>query len=92
MGATSPPLQKAQEWGARDGGFFDLKGDVENLLHAFQHQSLSYDAQTADYYYPGRSARALMDGALVAQFGQVHPDIAAAAQAAAECFHCRALS
>ena len=78
MGATSPPLQKAQRWGARDGGFFDLKGDVENLLHAFQHQSLRYDAHTADYYYPGRSARALMDGALVAQFGQVHPDIAAA--------------
>jgi phenylalanyl-tRNA synthetase beta chain len=78
MGATSPPLQKAEAWGSRDGGFFDLKGDVENLLHAFQHQSLRYDSHTADYYYPGRSARALMDGALVAQFGQVHPDIATA--------------
>jgi phenylalanyl-tRNA synthetase beta chain len=78
MGATSPPLQKAQGWGTHDGGFFDLKGDVENLLHAFQHRSLQYDPQTADYYYPGRSARALMDGALVAQFGQLNPDIAAA--------------
>jgi phenylalanyl-tRNA synthetase beta chain len=77
MGATSPPLQKTQGWGARDGGFFDLKGDVENLLHAFQHNSVNYDAQTAEYYYPGHSARALMDGALVAQFGQIHPDIAA---------------
>ena len=57
------PSQKTQGWGTRDGGFFDLKGDVENLLHAFQHQSLTYDAQTADYYHPGRSARALMDGA-----------------------------
>jgi phenylalanyl-tRNA synthetase beta chain len=78
MGATSPPLQKAQGWGASDGGLFDLKGDVENLLHAFQHQSLKYDSQTSDYYHPGHSARALMDGAVVAQFGQVHPDIAAA--------------
>ena len=78
MGATSPPLQKAQGWGASDGGFFDLKGDVENLLHAFQHQSLTYDAKTSDYYHPGRSARALMDGGVVAQFGQIHPDIAAA--------------
>jgi phenylalanyl-tRNA synthetase beta chain len=78
MGATSPPLQKAQGWGTRDGGFFDLKGDVENLLRAFQHQSLKYDAQTADYYDPGKSARALMDGVLVAQFGQIHSDIAAA--------------
>jgi phenylalanyl-tRNA synthetase beta chain len=78
MGATSPSLQKTQGWGTRDGGFFDLKGDVESLLHAFQHQSLKYDAQTAEYYYPGHSARVLMDGALVAQFGQVHPDIASA--------------
>jgi phenylalanyl-tRNA synthetase beta chain len=78
MGATSPALQKPQEWGARDGGFFDLKGDVESLLFAFQHQSLQYDVQTADYYHPGISARALMDGLLVAQFGQIHPDIAAA--------------
>ena len=43
----------------------------------FSIESLQYDAQTADYYYAGRSARALMDGALVAQFGQLHPDIAA---------------
>ncbi len=78
MGATSPPLQKTHGWGAHDGGFFDLKGDVDNLLHAFEHRSLKYDAQTADYYYPGRSARALMDGSLVAQFGQLHPEIATA--------------
>src|SRR6266478_1656103 len=78
MGATTPPLQKGPGWGTHDGGFFDLKGDVENLLHAFQHRSLTYDAQTADYYYSGHSARALMDGALVAQFGQLHPEIAAA--------------
>ena len=78
IGATSPTLQKPKGWGARDGGFFDLKGDVETLLHAFQYRSLNYDAQAADYYHPGRSARALMDGAVVAQFGQLHPDIAAA--------------
>jgi phenylalanyl-tRNA synthetase beta chain len=71
-------LQKTPGWGTHDAGFFDLKGDVENLLHAFQHKSLKYDAQTAEYYHPGRSARVLMDGALVAQFGQIHPDIASA--------------
>jgi phenylalanyl-tRNA synthetase beta chain len=78
MGATSPTSAKnAEGWGTQDGGFFDLKGDVENLLQAFQHQTLTYDAQTSDYYHSGRSARALMDGALVAQFGQLHPDVAA---------------
>jgi len=78
MGATSPPSAKnAEGWGTQDGGFFDLKGDVENLLQAFQHQTLTYDAQTSECYHSGRSARALMDGALVAQFGQLHPDVAA---------------
>jgi len=74
MGWTSPPTQA---WGAHDGRFFHLKGDVENLLHPFQYKVLSYDAQTADYYRPGHSARVLMDGATVAQFGQIHPEIAA---------------
>ncbi len=78
MGATSPTAQKAQGWGTRDGGFFDLKGDVEALLRTFQHKSLKYDAQTADYYYPGHSARVLMDGALVAQFGEIDRAVASA--------------
>jgi phenylalanyl-tRNA synthetase beta chain len=63
---------------ARPLSFFDLKGDVEQLLAPFSHWTLYYDAQTADYYHPGRSARAVMDGVTVAQFGQIHPDVAAA--------------
>jgi phenylalanyl-tRNA synthetase beta chain len=77
LGATSPPLQKAQAWGAQDARFFDLKGDVESLLHLLDHKALYYDAHTAEHYHPGRSARAVMDGATVAQFGQIHPEIAA---------------
>ena len=63
---------------ARPFSFFDLKGDVESLLAPFNQWTLYYDAQTANYYHPGRSARAVMDGATVAQFGQIHPDVAAA--------------
>jgi len=63
---------------ARPFSFFDLKGDIESLLAPFSHWTLYYDAQTADYYHPGRSARALLDGATVAQFGQIHPDVVAA--------------
>ncbi|MGA8539314.1 MAG: phenylalanine--tRNA ligase subunit beta [Terriglobales bacterium] len=62
----------------RPFSFFDMKGDVESLLAAFSHWTLYYDAQSADYYHPGRSARAVLDGATVAQFGQIHPDVAAA--------------
>jgi phenylalanyl-tRNA synthetase beta chain len=57
--------------------FFDLKGDVENLLAAFAGETLHYDAENPDYYHPGRFARAVMDGTVVAQFGQLHPDVAA---------------
>lgn len=63
---------------ARPLTFFDLKGDIEALLAPFHQWTLYYDAQTADYYHPGRSARAILDGATVAQFGQIHPDVAAA--------------
>jgi phenylalanyl-tRNA synthetase beta chain len=63
---------------ARPLSFFDLKGDVESLLAPFSQWTLFYDAQTADYYHPGRSARAVLDGATVAQFGQIHPDVATA--------------
>jgi phenylalanyl-tRNA synthetase beta chain len=48
------------------------------LLGTFTATALHYDAQASDYYHPGRSARAVMDGTVVAQFGQLHPDVAAA--------------
>jgi phenylalanyl-tRNA synthetase beta chain len=35
-----------------------------------------YDRNTAEYFHPGRSARALVNGVLVAQFGQILPAIA----------------
>ncbi len=58
--------------------FFHMKGDIENLLSAFQHQALYFDAMTTHYLHPGRSARAVLDGETVARFGQLHPEIAAA--------------
>jgi phenylalanyl-tRNA synthetase beta chain len=63
---------------ARPFSFFDLKGDVESLLAPFSQWTLYFDAQTADYYHPGRSARAVLDGATVAQFGQIDREVAAA--------------
>ncbi len=58
--------------------FFHMKGDVEELLRAFQHQSLYFDAVVPGYFHPGRSARAVMDGETVAVFGQLHPEQAVA--------------
>jgi phenylalanyl-tRNA synthetase beta chain len=57
--------------------FRGFKGDVENLLAAFAGE-VNYDRETAEYFHPGRSARARVNGAVVAQFGQIHPEVAAA--------------
>jgi phenylalanyl-tRNA synthetase beta chain len=78
LGATGTSEAASVHHAERPYSFFDLKGDVETFLAAFEHQSLYYDAHAAEYYHPGRSARAVMDGATVARFGQLHPEIAAA--------------
>jgi phenylalanyl-tRNA synthetase beta chain len=59
------------EQAAASEAFRGFKGDVENLLTAFAVGPLSFDRETSEYFHPGRSARVLMDGAVVAQFGQI---------------------
>ncbi len=56
--------------------FRGFKGDVETLMEAFAGE-VSYDRKTAEYFHPGRSARALVKGMVVGQFGQIHPEVAA---------------
>jgi phenylalanyl-tRNA synthetase beta chain len=77
LGATGSAIPLSWNQASRPISFFDLKGDIETLVSAFQCNVLCYDSKTPEYYYPGRSARATMDGICVAQFGQVHPEIAA---------------
>ena len=78
LGATGSAITAGVHQPPRPFSFFDIKGDVETLLNAFQHGDLYYDAHTTEHYHPGRSARAVLNGATVAQFGQIHPDIAVA--------------
>jgi phenylalanyl-tRNA synthetase beta chain len=77
LGATGSATPPRWNQPSRRISFFDLKGDVENLLRAFECNALCYDGHTSEYYHPGRSARSIMDGVCVAQFGQIHPEIAA---------------
>jgi phenylalanyl-tRNA synthetase beta chain len=58
--------------------FRSFKGDVENLLVVFGCGRLSFDRETPEYFHPGRSARALMDGAVVVQFGQIAEEVKSA--------------
>jgi phenylalanyl-tRNA synthetase beta chain len=78
MGATGSAVVPSVNQPARALSFFDVKGDVETLLEMFAHDSLLFDTKTDEYYHPGRSARAVMEGSAVAQFGQLHPEVAVA--------------
>src|SRR4030095_5541703 len=62
------------------------KGDIETLLGVFESGSIHFDGKMPDYYHPGRAARAVMDGATVAQFRQIHPEVAAARKLRQEVF------
>ncbi len=57
--------------------FRGFKGDVENLLAAFAGE-VRFEVGATEYYHPGRSARALIRGIVVAELGQIHPEVAAA--------------
>ncbi|HEX3437073.1 MAG TPA: phenylalanine--tRNA ligase subunit beta [Pseudacidobacterium sp.] len=68
------PLQAAS-----DLDFYDVKGTVEQLLGKFAVRALYFDrfppasGLMPSWLYPGRSARAVIDGATIGYFGELHP-------------------
>jgi len=76
IGATGNAVEASVHGPARASTFFDLKGHVETLLDAFEVGNLRLER--TDRYHPGRGARAVVDGTVLAEFGQLHPDVAAA--------------
>jgi phenylalanyl-tRNA synthetase beta chain len=76
--ATGNVLPKTVHSAAQPYTFFHMKGDIEELLTAFQHQSITFDPTVPEFFHPGRAARAVMDGETVAYFGQLHPGQATA--------------
>jgi phenylalanyl-tRNA synthetase beta chain len=74
--ATGNAIEASVHTKAKPVDFFDLKGDVEDLLAAFTHRSIYFDTLVPAYYHPGRSARIALDGATIGYVGQLHPAIA----------------
>jgi phenylalanyl-tRNA synthetase beta chain len=88
LGTTLPALSASLPAGGRldvskgeqavaAEAFRCFKGDVESLLAAFACERVSFDGQAAEYFHPGMSARALLEGTVVAQFGQMAEDVRA---------------
>jgi len=73
LAATGELRSKAVHESDRDFNFFDLKGDVEDLVNAFNVQLPPSADSIPSYYHPGRVIR---DGD-VATFGELHPDCVA---------------
>lgn len=69
-------LNKQEQWGVatQKVDFFDLKGDVEQLLSELTGQ-LTFEPSANDYMHPGRQAEVLIDGKKVGYLGQVHPAV-----------------
>jgi phenylalanyl-tRNA synthetase beta chain len=69
----------AHAFSARDTDFYDLKSAVQTLLEKFDARTLYYDRFPAAsglmpaWLHPGRSARAVLDGATIGWFGELHP-------------------
>lgn len=68
-------VSKGEEAAASEA-FRAFKGDVENLLEIFAGD-VSYDRETPEYYHSGRSARARVNGATIALFGQLDLELEA---------------
>jgi phenylalanyl-tRNA synthetase beta chain len=58
--------------------FFHVKGDVEQLLAAFDLSAITFDRAVPTWLHPGRAARARTGDITLAIFGQLHPEVAAA--------------
>lgn len=57
--------------------FYHLKAVVESLVEKFRLATVEWAAATRPYLHPGQSARLLVNGEEMAQFGQLHPRVAA---------------
>lgn len=53
--------------------FFDLKGIIENLLHAFGIEDLSFEVSHLHNFQPGRQARIKSKDTFLGVLGEIHP-------------------
>ena len=56
--------------------FYDLKGILENMLHALHISEYSYERSEHSSFHPGRSANLLLHGSAIGTFGEIHPQVA----------------
>lgn len=76
VGALMTGPREATTWLAHDTsplGFFDLKGVAEALLARLHLTDVRWERFEHPAFYPGRTARLLVNGAYVGLLGEPHP-------------------
>lgn len=66
-----------ESWHAKTAStdFFDLKGDVEQLLELTGHSKVEYRASQDAVLHPGQSADLIESGVRIGRMGRLHPEI-----------------
>jgi len=77
VGGTGSVGPSGVEHKPRAMDFFDLKGNIEAVVELFAISSLHFDTPGRGYYHPGRSAKVVLNGKIVGELGQLHPDVGA---------------
>jgi phenylalanyl-tRNA synthetase beta chain len=72
-GAREPESWKKGDRSALD--FYDLKGVMESLLSRLSIGGARYESMEHPTYYPGRTARLMIEDQSFGVFGEVHPQV-----------------
>lgn len=76
LGATGRRYPGTVHTRERELDFFDLKGDIEELLQAFDLPGLKFEAAPASYLDEGLSGRFIAGDSMVAILGRLKSDLA----------------
>lgn len=79
VGGLAYGLADQLQWAAGNNralDFFDVKGDVEQLLHGRKVDFEAYTAEPHPALHPGRSARVLVNRQPIGFIGELHPKLA----------------
>ena len=76
LGASGQRRPESVHDGERRLDFFDLKGDVEELLGAFDLPGLTFEPSGGCYHEPGQGGRFVVDGMPLALLGRLKESLA----------------
>jgi phenylalanyl-tRNA synthetase beta chain len=79
LGLVATGLLNERAWQEhhRPFGFYEMKGALEVVLEKLRLRRVAFEASPHEYLHPGQSARLLVEGEPIGDFGQLHPRVAA---------------